>query len=111
MNAARQKGTAWTTNIVRYLIERGRIHAELRALHGAQDRGDVAGIPGVVIEAKNEKAYHLAQWLAEATIEARNANAAIGVVWAHRQGVASAAGGYVIMSGATFVDLLDAGGY
>jgi len=50
MSAARAKGTAWETAIVGYLRGRGAPHAERRALNGSNDRGDIAGIPGLVIE-------------------------------------------------------------
>lgn len=111
MNRAKQVGTAWESRIVAYLIERGWVNVERRALAGAMDKGDIAGIPGVVIEAKSHNRIALAGWLSEAESERVTAAAKIGVVWAKRKGKSSAADGYVIMSGATFADLLKAAGW
>lgn len=111
MNRSKTKGTLWESEIVRYLKERGVRHAERRALSGNLDRGDIAGIPGVVIEAKNAAAFDLAGWLREAETERLNDLALVGVVWAKRRGHRSAASGYVIMDGETLVDLLQEAGY
>jgi hypothetical protein len=111
MSAARAKGTAWESAVVDFLTRNGFPHAERRALNGAVDKGDVAGIPGVVIEAKNCKTINLAQFLDEANRERDNAGAAIGVAWIKRRGKASAANGYVVMDGPTFVALLRGAGW
>lgn len=111
MNRSRTKGTLWESAIITYLKSRGVPYAERRALSGNLDRGDIAGIPGVVIEAKNAKSFDLAGWLAEALTERDNDRAALGVVWAKRRGKISAAHGYVIMDGCTLVDLLIEAGY
>lgn len=96
---------------MRCLIEEGVPHAERRALNSTKDRGDVAGIPGVVIEAKNEAKTKLGEWLNEAEVERSNAGAVVGVVWHKRRGIASPLGGYVTMTGAQFVRLLREAGY
>ena len=63
MSASKAKGTAWESAIAAYLQGAGWVHAERRTLSGANDRGDVAGLPGVVIEAKNApKLSWLAGW-------------------------------------------------
>ena len=111
MSRSRAKGTAWESRLVGYLREQGAPYAERRALAGINDRGDVSGIPGLVIEAKCATGMQLAAWVDEAEIERANDNAAIGVVWHHRRGKASPADGYVTMTGATFVHLLRAAGY
>lgn len=111
MTAARGKGTRWETKIVDYLRTVGAPHAERRARNGAKDRGDVAGIPGVVIEAKCAVRTELASWLDEAEVERANDRAALGVVWHHRRGKGSPAAAYVTMTGATLVHLLAAAGY
>lgn len=49
MSASKRKGTSWESAIVQFLKENGVAHAERRALAGNADRGDIAGIPGVVI--------------------------------------------------------------
>ncbi len=111
MSASRRKGTSWESAIVAYLRESGAVHAERRALNGAKDRGDVAGVPGVVIEAKSAARLDLAGWVGEANTERDNDGAELGVVWAKRRGKASAADGYVLMDGRTLVGLLRAAGY
>lgn len=110
MGAMRKKGTAWESAIVQFLRENGVPHAERRALAGTLDRGDIAGIPGIVLEAKSG-ALHLAAWVTEAETERANDGAAHGIVWAKRAGKASPADGYAIMTGATLVQLLTEAGY
>lgn len=109
--SAKAAGRNWEKAIVAFLIERGWIHAERRRLEGALDRGDIAGIPGLVIEAKNTRGYDLATALDEATTEKANAGAAYGVAWIKRKGRPAAAHGYVVMSGEDFANLLKEAGY
>lgn len=111
MSRSRAKGTAWESLIVDYLRRNGVTHAERRALNGNQDRGDIAGLPGVVIEAKNAARITLAEWLDEANQEALNDGAEIGLVWAKRKGRAAADHGYIVMDPITLMVLLRAGGY
>jgi hypothetical protein len=110
MNRSKQKGTAWEGQIVAFL---GKFwpHVERRTQAGANDRGDIAGIPGVVIEAKNAARVELAAWLTEAHTERDNAGVDVGVVWFHRKGKASAGDGYVLMDGQTFAHLLQEAGW
>jgi len=111
MSRNKKIGTAWETAVVNYLRENGAPHAERRALNGGKDRGDIAGIPGLVIECKNEKAIALAAYADETEAERRNDGARIGLAWIKRRGKASPADGYVLLSGATLVRLLADAGY
>jgi hypothetical protein len=111
VSASKARGTRWESAIVDYLRANGVPHAERRALGGASDRGDIAGIPAVVVEAKNAKATTLAAWVDEAEAERRNDGAELAVVWHHRRGRGSPGEGYVTMTGATLVLLLAAAGY
>lgn len=111
MSAAKAKGTKWETAIVDYLRGNGAPHAERRAGSGTKDRGDIAGLIGIVVEAKSHTGLNLAGWLAEAEQERVNAGAELAVVWHKRRGKTSAGDGYVTMSGATFVALLRDAGY
>lgn len=111
MTAGRARGTRWETRIVDYLRLRGVPHAERRARNGAKDRGDIAGIVGVVIEAKSTARTQLAVWLDEAETERANDGAALAVVWAHRRGKGSPGQGYVVMTGDTLIKLLTEAGY
>jgi Holliday junction resolvase len=110
-NCNRDRGTAWETSIVRLLQAYGWPLAERRPRSGAHDKGDVTGIPGVVIEAKNEKRVSLAEYINETETEKTNADAALGVCWIKRRGKSSAGDGYVIMTGQQFVELLREAGY
>ncbi len=109
-NPSKVRGTRFESAIVDFLLPFFP-HAERRTLNGAKDKGDIAGIPGVVIESKSANRLQLAEWLKEAQAEATNANARIGVVWAHRKGKASAGDGYVLMDGHTFAYLLKEAGW
>ena len=102
MNRSKQKGTAAETAVVDYLRSRGFTNVERRTLAGVHDRGDIAGLPGMVIEVKNCKDMQLASWVDEATVEAVNAHAGIGVVWHKRRGRSSPGGWYVTMTGSEF---------
>lgn len=110
-NPPKKKGTAWESAIVNYLRGNGVPHAERRSLGGTRDRGDVAGIPGVVIEAKSAARLQLSAWVDEANVERANDGADVCVVWIKRVRKTSPGEGYVIMDGDTLMRLLTAAGY
>jgi hypothetical protein len=89
MSKAKAKGTAAETAVVRYL-QSWWPAAERRALSGGKDKGDVAGIPGVVIEVKAAVRQELAAWRRETWTEMENAQARFSmlVVKRPRKGVA-----------------------
>lgn len=105
-NRNKTKGSAWERAIVNHLQAAGWPYAERRIAGSVKDRGDIAGVVGVVIEAKNQARMTLAEWVDEAELEQANDNAWLGVVWHKRSGKASAAEGYVTMTGAQFTALL-----
>ena len=111
MGRSRAKGTSWESAIVTYLQTAGWVHTERRALNGAKDRGDIAGIPGVCIEAKSAARIELAEWLKEAQTEKVNSGASVGAVWIKKRGKTSAGDGYVVMDGQQFVQLLKEAGW
>jgi hypothetical protein len=111
MSKSKAKGTTWETAVVDYLRGRGAVHAERRASHGNTDRGDIAGVPGVVIEAKNAAKVELGNWLVELQAEVINASAAVGAVWIKRRGRASPGDGYAVLTGEDLVTLLIEAGY
>ena len=111
MSRNKQKGTAFETQIVRYLAEHGFPHAERRALAGVNDLGDITGTPGIVWECKNQKTMNLAGWLDETMIETANANADYGILVAKRRGKGNPAEQYAIMPLGMIVELLKAAGY
>jgi hypothetical protein len=104
------KGTAAESAVVNYLRQWAPL-TERRALNGALDRGDVAGIPGVCLEVKSHAHIDLAAFVDEAVKEGRNDRADVAAAWIKRRGKGSPADWYVAMTGAQFVDLLIDGGY
>lgn len=100
------KGSAWERAIVEHLRAAGWPYAERRIAGAAKDRGDIAGVVGVVIEAKNTASRNLAGWIEETELERVNDGAWLGVVWHKRTGKSAAADGYVTMTGAQFTALL-----
>jgi hypothetical protein len=102
----RAKGTAAETAVVAYLQSVGFPYAERRASNGRNDRGDIAGIPGLVCEVKNAARVELAQWLKEAAAEKNNDHAAWAVVWHKRRGTQFPGQWFVTMTGEDFVALL-----
>lgn len=102
----KQKGTAAESAVVQYLQAMGFTQAERRTLGGAKDRGDIAGLPGVVIEVKNCARQELAGWVQEAERERDNDNASLGAVWHKLRGKGHPSDWFVTMSGEQFVFLL-----
>jgi hypothetical protein len=109
-NPSKQRGTAAESAVVNYL-RRFTPHVERRALSGAYDRGDIAGIPSVVIEVKAHAKYAFPEWVDEAERERINDNAQIGVVWAKRRGSTNPGAWVVAMSGDQFAWLLAEAGF
>lgn len=99
------------TAVVRYLHECGFPTVERRALCGSTDRGDIAGLPGIVIEVKNHAHMQLGSWVEEAAVERLNDDARIGLVWHKRVGKGSPGDCYVTMTGRDLVELLREGGW
>ena len=108
VNKPKIKGTAWETVVTKYLREGGFTAVERRALNGSTDKGDIAGIPGVVIEAKDQIRLDFAGFIAEVEAEKVNAACWLGVAWVKRRGKTSAADAYVVMTGRQFLEILQA---
>lgn len=111
MNKSKIKGTAAETAVVKWLIDKGRKHVERRALLGGNDRGDIAGIPGVVIEVKNVKVMALPQWLRELEAEMKNDKADTGVVIHKKMGTTKVGEWYATMPADVWFKLLEEAGY
>lgn len=110
-SAAKAKGTAWETDLVRYLRAHGFPDAERRALAGALDLGDITGTPGLVWEAKHQRTFELAGWVDEAEVERINAGADYAAVVARRPRRPDPADAYVIVPLARYVTLVRQAGY
>lgn len=111
MNKSKIKGTKAETAVVNWLISKGRKHVERRALLGGNDRGDIAGIPGVVIEVKNVKTMALPQWLRELEAEMKNDKADTGVVIHKKMGTQDVGQWFATMPVEVWFKLLEEAGY
>lgn len=111
MSKSKQKGTAAETAVVNWLKEQGREHVERRSLSGSNDRGDIAGIPVVVIEVKNHATMKLSEWLRELEVEIKNDNADTGVVIHKKKGTTNVGEWYATMSVDLWYQLLEEAGY
>ena len=96
-NRSKAKGTQFETDVVRYLVDHGFPFAERRALRGTMDAGDVAGVPGVMLECKAEKTVTLGAYADEVKVETANAHASIGVAVVKRRN-RQAGDAYVVMT-------------
>lgn len=61
-NRSKQRGTAAESAVVGFL-RRWWPYAERRALRGVNDLGDIAGVPGVVIEVKSCREWRVSEWV------------------------------------------------
>jgi hypothetical protein len=113
VSAARKKGTAAETTVVDHLRAAGWPHAERRALNSSKDRGDVAGIPGVVLEVKSGARLALPEWLRETEIERANDGATYGLLVIKPKGVGATKVDQwpVVLPLAAMVRLLKEAGY
>jgi hypothetical protein len=61
-NPSKAKGTKAETDLVRWLQTQGHSSVERRALHGNADRGDIIGLPSMVVSVKMRKAGAAMDW-------------------------------------------------
>lgn len=111
VSKSKQKGTAAETAVVNWLKERGRKHVERRSLNGVNDRGDIAGIPGVVLEVKNHARMTLSEWVDEMLVEVANDKADTGVVIHKRKGTTNVGKWYATMTVEQWEGLVKNAGY
>lgn len=112
-SANKAKGTRYESDIVDYLNSRG-LRARRLVRTGAKDTGDVewptpAG--NIVIEAKARRTMALAEWIAEAEVEAVNytekyKHAAFPVVVSKRRGKGTHLS-YAVMSLDSLIELVE----
>lgn len=105
------KGSGAERAVVEHLRANGFPHAERRLAGSSKDRGDIAGVPAVVIEVKNCERIDLAGWIDEAIVEQANDGADYGMVWHKRRGRGEAGQWYATMPAAQIVRLLRQAGY
>lgn len=87
MSYSKAKGTAAETAVVDHLHAAGWPGAERRALNGSNDRGDIAGIAGIVLEVKSGARLELPAWLRETEAERVNDGAAYGLLVVKPKGI------------------------
>ena len=107
----KRKGSAWELAIAKYLVDKGWKFAERRIAGSTIDKGDIYGIIGCVIEAKNEKRIDLAGYLKELETEITNAKAATGVVMVKKRGTTDVGEAYAVMPIRRWVELMKEAGY
>jgi hypothetical protein len=110
-NRSKTKGSGAERAVVEHLRAHGFPHAERRIAGSTKDRGDIAGVPGVVIEVKNCERTALGAGVDEAELEQANDGAAYGVVWHKRRGRSEAGGWYATLPASQLVRLLRQAGY
>ena len=108
---SKAKGRNFENEVVDFLISAGWPYAERRRLAGAFDKGDIAGVPGVTIEAKHHKSYKLPEWSRETEVERKNAKTPIAACFIRQNGKPGADNGFVMLSPQVFVRLLREAGY
>ena len=86
MSKSKQKGTLAETAVADFLKQTFPA-AERRTLSGANDKGDIAGVPNCVIEVKNQRTYKIQEWMRETEIERVNAGTDLGVLVIKPNGV------------------------
>lgn len=111
-NKHKAKGTSFETLLVNYLKEQGFPHARRTALAGENDAGDIHGvvqncvvqncdIPSkeIAIQAKNQKAFKLSEWLNDTVKQASKLHMGIPLLVVKRPGKGAAAVGdsYAVM--------------
>jgi hypothetical protein len=111
MSKQRAKGTMFETAVAQFLRENGFPHAERRALSGTYDKGDLTGMPGLVIECKNHKELSFSEWLRETEVERQNADADFGVLVVKRRGIWDAGQSYAVLPLEAMARLLKQAGY
>lgn len=102
-----KKGPKFEKDVVEYLQRHGFPYAERRVQGGKNDRGDVGGIPGVVLELKNQNRLSLAEWVDEAEQEAINAGVTLYATVHKRRGKGDAGDAYVTLPLHVFAHLLE----
>jgi hypothetical protein len=111
MSKSKQKGTSAETAVVNWFKDKGRKYVERRSLNGVNDRGDISGIPDLVIEVKNHARMELSAWVAELEVEMNNDKARHGVVIHKKKGTTDVGKWYATMPVSVWYELLKDAGY
>ena len=106
----KRRGDRFEREIADYLRSMG-IMVDRTRVGWTDDRGDIHGIPGVVLECKNHKTLDLSGWVAELAHEMDNAGARMGCVVHKRRGTTDADKHYATLPFGLFIQLLREAGY
>lgn len=101
-----KKGPLFEAQVVEWLKANGFPYAERRVMGGANDKGDISGVPGVCLELKNQGAAALAAWVDEARVEAGNAGVDVFAVVHKRRGKGDPGEAYVTLPLVVFARLI-----
>jgi hypothetical protein len=102
----KRKGSAAELAVAKWLRKLGWIHAERSRAGWQDDRGDIDGMPGVVVEVKNEKKFDLPGYLRELEVEMENAKAWTGTVIIKRRGSTNVDDWYAVMPAKIWGELM-----
>ena len=103
----KEKGSAWERTIVAALRAQG---FNVERMYGAgrqDDRGDIRGLSGWTIEAKDHAKHDLSGWQEELRVEMENGRTDLGAVVIKRRGM-NVSGAYVVLPWSVFVQVLKA---
>jgi hypothetical protein len=108
MSKAKQKGTMAETAVAEFLKQTWP-QVERRTLGGANDKGDIAGVPNCVVEVKNQGTYKISEWLKETEQERRNAGVDYGILVIKPKGVGVSRSNewWAVVSLDTITDLIE----
>ena len=110
--SAKAAGATFERLVADYLAAEVDDRIDRRVKTGSADKGDIGGIRirthRVVVECKNHARVDLAGWYAEATTEAKNDGAPLGVIVHKRRGTAKPERQWVTMSLGDFAWLVKA---
>jgi hypothetical protein len=109
-NPSKRKGDSFERLIIEYLRSEGYTVDRTRA-GWSDDRGDIHGIEGVVLECKNHKTLAIPAWLEELRIEMVNAGCDMGAVVHKRRGSQEGGEQYATLPLKLFIKLLREAGY
>jgi len=102
----KRKGNSAELAVAKWLRDWGWVHAERSRAGWQDDRGDIDGVPGVVVEVKNQKTIDIPGYLSELEVEMENADAWTGVCIVKRRGSTDVDDWYAIMPAAVWAELL-----
>jgi len=109
-NPSKRKGDAYERSIIEYLRSQGFTVDRTRA-GWSDDRGDIHGIKGLVLECKNHKTLAIPAWLEELRVEMANAGCDMGAVVHKRRGSEKGGEQYATLPFGLFVELIKKAGY